>query len=285
MEPARLRGGALPEVAPASEPESAGGAAAWSNGDGWSIEEAEDTLRELDGVISARVVARPGGGVQEIHLLTPDDVPPKKTVRRVESAFLTQFGFKIDHRKVSVAQSRWPIGDKGKKAKSSASFLREPTSLAVGRPTHTSAGPRQELSFGGHQVKFQSSGRVHVRVFLEADGRRFSGDAKGSSRARSRMTTLASATLRAIEASLEDGTELEQVSGSFLTLENVDVVDAFQRDYVLAAVSGTSKGEAASVAGAAPVEESLDRAVILSTLQAATRWITSKRITEPRASA
>ncbi len=99
------------------------------------------------------------------------------------------------------------------------------------------------------------------------------------------MTTLASATLRAIEASLEDGTELEQVSGSFLTLENVDVVDAFQRDYVLAAVSGTSKGEAASVAGAAPVEESLDRAVILSTLQAATRWITSKRITEPRASA
>jgi hypothetical protein len=86
------------------------------------------------------------------------------------------------------------------------------------------------------------------------------------------MSMLASATLRAIEASLEPGTELEPVSGSFLALENVDVVDAFQRDYVLAAVSG----EAASVAGAAPVEDSLDRAVILSTLQAATRWISGQ---------
>jgi hypothetical protein len=276
MRPARLRNGALPEVAPASESDPAERSAPWSNGDGWSIEEAEQTLRELNGVISARVVARPGGGVQEVHLLTPDDVPPKKTVRRVESAFLTNFGLKIDHRKVSVAQSRWPIGDKGKKAKSSASFLREPTSLAVGRPTHMSTGPRQQLSFGGHQVEFQSSGRMHVRVFLEAGGRQYAGDARGSPRPRSRMSMLASATLRAIEASLEPGTELEPVSGSFLALENVDVVDAFQRDYVLAAVSGTSRGEAASVAGAAPVEDSLDRAVILSTLQAATRWISGR---------
>lgn len=276
MRPARLRSGALPEVAPPSEPEPADGAFAWPSGDGWSIEHAEHTLQKLHGVISARVVARPGGGVQEVHILTPDDVPPKKTVRRVESAFLTHFGFKIDHRKVSVAQSRWPIGDKGKKAKSSASFLREPTSLAVGRPTHTSVGPRQQLSFGGHQVKFQSSGRLHVRVFLETGGRRFAGEARGNSRARSRMSTLASATLRAIEAALEGGTELEHVSGNFLSLEDVEVVDAFQRDYVLAAVNGTCRGEAANVAGAAPVEDSLDRAVILSTLQAATRWISGQ---------
>lgn len=273
MGPPRLGSGALPQVVPAAEPDPAGGVVPWSTGEGWSIDEAEDTLRGLAGVISARVVARPGGGVQEVHLLTPDDVPPKRTVRRVENAFLTRFGFRIDHRKVSVAQSRWPIGDKGKKAKSSASFLREPTSLVVGRPTPVPAEAGQRLSFGGHLVQMQSSGRMHVRVFLEAGGKRFSGDAEGSPRTESRMRMLASATLRAVEASLAPGTTLDRSPADVLALEEVDVVDAFHRNYVLAAVRGTSKGDQSRMAGAAPVEDSLDRAVILSTLQAATPWM------------
>ena len=71
----------------------------------WNIEKAEALLNSLRGVVSARVVARPGGVIEEIHLLTEGDVPPKQSVRNVESALLAHFGLKIDHRKVSVAQT------------------------------------------------------------------------------------------------------------------------------------------------------------------------------------
>ena len=68
----------------------------------WSIEAAEVLLNSLKGVVSARVMARPEGEIEEVHLLTMGDVSPKQSVRNVESALLARFGVKIDHRKVSV---------------------------------------------------------------------------------------------------------------------------------------------------------------------------------------
>ena len=76
----------------------------------WNIERAEALLNSLRGVVSARVVARPGGVIEEIHLLTDGDVPAKQSVRNVESALLAHFGLKIDHRKVSVAQKNYEQG-------------------------------------------------------------------------------------------------------------------------------------------------------------------------------
>src|SRR5690606_10350911 len=72
---------------------------------GWTIQEAERLLLSLKGVVAARVVARPGGEVEEIHLLTTDEVKPKQTVRNVESALLSQLDLQVDHRKISVAQT------------------------------------------------------------------------------------------------------------------------------------------------------------------------------------
>lgn len=238
----------------------------------WSVEDAEQVLRKLRGVISARVVLEEQGEVEEIHLLTGTDVPPKKTVRRVESAFMKNWGVRIDHRKVSVAQSRWPVGDKGQKAKSSASFLREPTSLVADRPHLQPDGPRTELRFDGHQVELEPSGRMRVRVFLESGGEAFTGEATGSQRARSRMTMLATATLNAVRASTE-ASPTRVGTMPFMSLEDVDVVDAFKRDFVLAAVTLAGSDGVTSSAGAAPVEASLDRAVILSTLKAVDPWV------------
>jgi hypothetical protein len=239
----------------------------------WSEPEAEAVLVALKGVISARVVLKTGGGVGEIHLLTSNEVAPKKTVRRVESAFMKHWGVKIDHRKVSVAQSRWPVGDKGKKAKSSASFLREPTFLVVDRPHLPPAEPRMELRFDGHEVELEPSGRMRIRVFLDVAGQRYSGEASGSQRARSRMTMLASATLSAVQATRQRSGDIETPRD--LALEDVDVIDAFKKDYVLASICAVGTSGVTSSAGAAPVEESLDRAVILSTLKAADPWVRS----------
>ena len=37
--------------------------------EGWTIDGAERLLRSLAGVVSVRVVAKPGGAVEEIHML------------------------------------------------------------------------------------------------------------------------------------------------------------------------------------------------------------------------
>ncbi|HEX9886542.1 MAG TPA: hypothetical protein VGA70_08645, partial [Longimicrobiales bacterium] len=73
---------------------------------GWTIEGAEALLGSLTGVVAVRVVAKPGGEVEEIHLLTTDEVSPKQTVRNVESALLAHFNLHVDHRTISVAQTK-----------------------------------------------------------------------------------------------------------------------------------------------------------------------------------
>lgn len=71
----------------------------------WTIHAAEALITSLKGVVSARLVCRPGGEVEEIHVLTNRAVNPKQTVRNIESALRARFDMVIDHRKISVAQS------------------------------------------------------------------------------------------------------------------------------------------------------------------------------------
>jgi len=75
---------------------------------GWTIQRAEDLLASLPGILSVRIVARPGGDIEEIHLLTTTEVAAKQTVRNVESALKARFHLEVDHRKISVAQSSDP---------------------------------------------------------------------------------------------------------------------------------------------------------------------------------
>src|SRR5213593_5181104 len=73
--------------------------------DPWGVKRAENLIGSLTGVLSARVVVTPLGEVSEIHVLTMSDVQPKQVVRNIESALMAQLGLKIDHRKISVAQT------------------------------------------------------------------------------------------------------------------------------------------------------------------------------------
>src|SRR5258705_13528074 len=72
------------------------------------IKRAEELLATLPGVVSARIVAGPSGAVDEIHLLTTDEVQPKSTVRNVESALLAHLGMRVSHKKISVATTTEP---------------------------------------------------------------------------------------------------------------------------------------------------------------------------------
>ena len=73
--------------------------------DPWGVRRAENLLTSLEGVLSARVVTTPLGEVSEIHVLTTSDQQAKQVVRNIESALMAQLGVKVDHRKISVAQT------------------------------------------------------------------------------------------------------------------------------------------------------------------------------------
>jgi len=228
----------------------------------WTIQEAERLLTSLQGVVSARVVARPGGDVDEIHMLTTTEVRPKQTVRNVESALLAHLDLPVDHRKISVAQTQ----DRAPQAVE----LPEPES-----PVRIMPEPQpweSRLLFYGHHLETERHNQVRHRVQLEWRGERYTGEQSAADRPRQRLEAVAGATLAAIEAALHENLEESRPTPA-ITLDGVKLVEAFDRSFVLVAVHATAGRAVARLSGSHAVDESTDRAAILATLQATDRWV------------
>ena len=73
------------------------------------LRRAEELISTLPGVMSVRIVPGDSGAIDEIHVLTTSEIVPKNMVRNIESALMAQLGLRINHRKVSIAQSLDPI--------------------------------------------------------------------------------------------------------------------------------------------------------------------------------
>lgn len=69
-----------------------------------SVEDMESLICQLPTVMKCVVAVNDWGAVEEIHVLTNLERTPKQIVRDVESALLAGFGFKVDHKRISVAQ-------------------------------------------------------------------------------------------------------------------------------------------------------------------------------------
>jgi len=230
--------------------------------DGWTIQRAEDLLSSLPGILSVRIVARPGGDIEEIHLLTTTEVSAKQTVRNVESALKAKFHLEVDHRKISVAQTSDPPPPQEEPE------VRPPVLIEKLSPSLEA-----RILFRRHQVEMERARMVKVAVSLEWDGKEFVGDAIGTDLSRSRDETVARATISAAQKIVthwREGTPRPPVT---LTLEGVQVVGAFDRKYVLVGVNAICDREVAHLAGAMLLEDTSDRAVILATLQATDRWV------------
>ena len=244
--------------------------------EGWTIDGAETLLRSLAGVVSVRIVAKPGGDVEEIHMLTTEDVSPKQTVRNVESALLAHFDLEVDHRKISVAQSRGrPLADAQTMppAADAAPVVPVTDPLAADHATLLRAlpqGSETRLVFCGHQAQTERSHRVKMVVTVEWRGERYDGEASGPDLPRTRLDAVAAATLHAIETALRSEDMMDVPT---LALDGVKTVDAFDRRYVLVSVHAIAGRDVTSLAGSAAVDDSPDRAVILATLQATDRWV------------
>ena len=130
-------------------------------------------INKIPGIISSRFVTNSDNEIIEIHVLANIYRSPKQLVRDIQSAMLTTYNVKIDHKIICVAQI-----DDGV------------------------TGPREQR-FNLHYVKVLSEGpKSQVEVILLRDDESFLGVAQGGNSLGSRMRLFSEATLNAIQNAL-----------------------------------------------------------------------------------
>lgn len=220
--------------------------------DPWGVKRAENLIAGLTGVLSASIVVTPQGEISEIHVLAQPDVPPKQVVRNIESALMAQLGVRVDHRKISVAQTAdvRPIEALQEEAISSRAKRR----VVIFRDL--SVRPSEKLQ------------RVVVRVKLGYGERESEHEQEGTDTYRNRVETAARATAQCLDDLLADNS---------IALEGAAVIDAFDRRFVLVAVHGLGGREAQLLTGTCEIRESPERGAVLAVLDATNRWVDARR--------
>ena len=217
----------------------------------WLVRRAEELISSLSGVLSARIVASRTGEIEEIHVLCTSGVLAKQVVRNVESALMAQLGLKVDHRKISVAQTA--------DVKPLQVLEKEAVAEAASRRKHI---------FVDLTVETPRPRRVMIRVLLKSGGVELEGQEEGVDEARSRVQMAARATVRALERDLEE---------AGVVLEGVRVIEAFDRKLVLAAVVGVGGRNSRLLVGACEIQQSPEQAAVLAVLDATNRWYLTQK--------
>jgi len=220
--------------------------------DPWGVRRAENLLTSLEGVLSARVVTTPLGEVSEVHILAQAGLAPKQLVRNIESALLAQLGLRVDHRKISIAQTAdvKPIETLDRHAVRERSMQRT-------------------VLFDGLTIQpGRKAQRSLVSVTLTCEGRTEAAEEEASDTARGRLEAAARATVAVLDRMLAKGSML---------LEGARLIQALDRDVVFAAVQASSGRDTALLTGTAEVRESPEQAAVLAVLDATNRWTELRR--------
>ena len=245
------------------------------------IKRAEELLQTLPGVIAARIIASETGAVDEIHVLTSAEVTPKQTVRNIESALIAHLGMRVDHRKISVATTlenrkveEAPVAAAPKPPVSNAPqasmapVMTASMGPTTGAQTLTGTGPRV-LFFEDVEVRRSRAKGISCRVTLRKGDQSYTGEAEGMENERSRLELAGRAALKAIA-------ELD-TTARVLDLGGARVVEAFDREFVLAAVTAQMVRETVLLTGTCEVRESPETACVLAVLDATNRWLLHPR--------
>ena len=215
--------------------------------DPWGVKRAENLLTSLQGVLSARVEVSPVGEVTAVHVLTHAGTPPKQMVRNVESALLAQLGLKLDHRKISIAQTADV----------------KPIEMLERSAVHDEA-QRRKVVFRSIEIAPAGERRVVVRVTLVAQGDEASAKEEVADTPKARMQGAARAALVVLDRLLQAGT---------LELDAVKLLDEFDSNVVMVAVHAVEGRETNVVMGTAATKENPEMAAVLAVLDATNRWI------------
>jgi hypothetical protein len=209
--------------------------------DPWGVRRAENLLTSLEGVLSARVVTTPLGEVSEVHVLAQAGLAPKQLVRNIESALLAHLGLRVDHRKISIAQTAdvKPLETLDRQAVRQRSLQR--TVLFEGLAMQPS----------------QRAGRVVVQVTLSWDRRVENAEEEAADTPRGRVEAAGRATVSVLDRLLSKGAR---------------VIQALDRNVVFAAIQAASGRDTVLLTGTAEVKESPERAAVFAVLDATNRW-------------
>ena len=220
--------------------------------DPWGVRRAENLLTSLEGILSARVVTTPLGEVSEVHILAQAGLQAKQLVRNIESALLAQLGLKVDHRKISIAQTAEvrPIEalekDVVRDRMLQRALLFESMSVSPAKRPH----------------------RLAITVTLSFRGQTETAEEEASDTPRSRVEGAAKASVAVIDRLLTDFS---------IALEGAKIVDAFDREFAFVAVQGLGGRETSLLTGSAEIKESAERAAVFAVLDATNRWTEARR--------
>ncbi len=224
-----------------------------STTDPWGARRAENLLTSLEGVLSARLVTTPLGEVSEIHILATNAQTPKQVVRNVESALLAHLGLKVDHRKISVAHT------------AEVAPLKALEQTAI----RTQANQRAVIFEDVVVATGSRSRTVAVTVTLTCDGNQENATEEGPDTPRNRVETTARATARVVERLLDR---------HGLALEGTQMVQAFDRNWVMVGVQAIGGRQSTLLVGSAEVRESAEHAAVFAVLDATNRWVAARRV-------
>lgn len=193
----------------------------------------KEVISSVKGVVSCNVVVN-GEEIEEVHVLAASERSPKQVVRDVESAAMAQLNLILDHRKISVAQTKESV--------SSANYNR--------------------LIIDGVEVKGCRKW-LHSKVFLRKGEDVYEGSADGPDSGLNRYKLLASAAAKAVEEMLGKKALLVIEEFSWQTLADFEVGIV-----VLSCVSDTKID---TVVGACLAKQGKDMAAVKAVLDALNR--------------
>ncbi len=183
----------------------------------------EQLIRQVRGVVGARVVGRAPDEIDEIHVVGTPDRQPKSVVRDIESIVYVRTGLRLNHRKISLVQ----LPD--------THFLTQTERVRITSVDQSDDRTTITLSFGSLQVQ----GQAHSAARGEGDVAR----------------RTAQATLAAVEQLVTDAgqfaidaTEQHDLGGSplWMSLVSRNDGDSTERMVGVSLVRGTDHAGAAA---------------------------------------
>ena len=219
--------------------------------DPWGVRRAEKLLTSLSGVLSARVVVSPIGEVTEVHVLVQSGLQPKQVVRNIESALLAQLGLRVDHRKISVAQTAEV----------------EPIDVLEEKAVSLEARRRGVL-FEKVDIRPEARHRVTITVTLKMGSDTVTGEQDAADTPNARAQAAARAAVAAVDKVLPHGT---------LELEGAMVVEAFGKQFAFAGVQVVGPRGQRLLTGTCEVRHTPEESAVLAVLDATNRWLQTQR--------
>jgi hypothetical protein len=213
----------------------------------------EQLLSGLHGVISARIVTNVNGRIDEIHVLSSNRLHPKQIVRNVESALNAGFGITVDRRVISVAQTNSPELIDGIAERQSAP-----------RPVHEEDLSDLRFVYVGFDVRNATNRETLCHVTIRRAREHYIGTGTGASTAQGRAHAAARGLIAAVATARDRGD---------IALEDVAIVAAHGRSYVMVAAHVLMRRETIALTGVAMLVRSPEEAAILAALQAINRWL------------